>query len=220
MRLTCLNHKKFLRDEDFALYLQLNHTEMGVIEVILLGVTLSLDAFTVALTLGLCLNVYRKGIEYRFILIVSIFHILMSMLGWYMAKKLFIFVNILNRWIAFGILLFIGIKMINEGLAKRHEESQIYGCNYLSIKNSITLAIALSMDAIMAGFSIGMKKITILEASQFINMVVAALFFGVSAFVIPLIGFKIGGKVSKKVGDSVEIVGGIILIVLGIKSLF
>ena len=166
---------------------------MGLLGVLLLGVGLSLDTFAVSLSLGFAgCTTHRQRM--RFLLVIGIFHFLMIMAGW-----------------------FLGGKMIKEGLSA---EGESVNCNdLLSLRNTLLLGVALSIDALITGFSLGMVKIRLFDGPPLGNTLLAALLIGLSAFLISAAGLKIGKRVSSRLGPKAEIFGGLILIGIGTKIL-
>ncbi|MEG1934842.1 MAG: manganese efflux pump, partial [Rikenellaceae bacterium] len=88
-----------------------------------------------------------------------------------------------------------------------------------TLRSAIMFGLALSIDAIIAGFSLGMTKIDIVNLSQLTNILIVSAIIGLSAFLITLLGINIGGMVGKKLGGKAEIFGGLVLIILGLKTL-
>ena len=115
-----------------------------------------------------------------------------------------------DHWIAFGLLAFLGIKMIREGLSSKEEE---VNCNMLSLRNTLMFGVALSIDALISGFSLGLVRVNLFESSPLGNILLTAL-------IISAIGILIGKSVSSKLGSKAEIFGGVILILIGLKVLF
>lgn len=107
--------------------------------------------------------------------------------------------------------------MIKEGLSA---EGESVNCNdLLSLRNTLLLGVALSIDALITGFSLGMVKIRLFDGPPLGNTLLAALLIGLSAFLISAAGLKIGKRVSSRLGPKAEIFGGLILIGIGVKIL-
>ena len=167
---------------------------MNLLAILLLGIALSLDTFAVSLTLGLLADRTTHRQKVRFLVVIGLFH-----------------------WIAFGLLLFIGGKMIQEGLSARGDS--VSGSDLLSLRNTLLLGIALSIDALITGFTIGLVQVRLFAGCQLGNVLAAALIIGLSALVISAAGIGIGRKASSRLGAKAEVFGGLILIAIGTRIL-
>ena len=189
---------------------------MGLLGILLLGVGLSLDTFAVSLSLGFAgCTTHRQRM--RFLIVIGIFHFLMIMAGWFLGENVSRLIADYDHWVAFGLLAIVGGKMIKEGLSA---EGESVNCNdLLSLRNTLLLGVALSIDALITGFSLGMVKIRLFDGPPLGNTLLAALLIGLSAFLISAAGLKIGKRVSSRLGPKAEIFGGLILIGIGVKIL-
>lgn len=190
---------------------------MSLLAVLLLGIGLSLDTFAVSLTLGLAAGrtTYRQ--KARFLAVIGLFHFAMILAGWFMGETVSRLISAYDHWIAFGLLAFIGGKMIRDGW--RPEENGLSQGDLLSLRNTLLLGVALSLDALIVGFSFGLVKVALFDGSQAGNVSLAAAIVGLSAFAISAAGIVLGRKASSKLGGKAEIFGGIILIAIGIRTL-
>ncbi len=190
---------------------------MSLLAVLLLGIGLSLDTFAVSLTLGLAAGrtTYRQ--KARFLAVIGLFHFAMILAGWFMGETVSRLIAAYDHWIAFGLLAFIGGKMIRDGW--RPEENGLSQGDLLSLRNTLLLGVALSLDALIVGFSFGLVKVALFDGSQAGNVSLAAAIVGLSAFAISAAGIVLGRKASSKLGGKAEIFGGIILIAIGIRTL-
>ena len=153
----------------------------------------------------------------RFLIVIVIFHFLMIMAGWFLGENVSRLIADYDHWVAFGLLAIVGGKMIKEGLSA---EGESVNCNdLLSLRNTLLLGVALSIDALITGFSLGMVKIRLFDGPPLGNTLLAALLIGLSAFLISAAGLKIGKRVSSRLGPKAEIFGGLILIGIGVKIL-
>ena len=177
---------------------------MNLLAILLLGIALSLDTFAVSLTLGLLADRTTHRQKVRFLVVIGLFHFLMIVIGWFMGETVSRLIADYDHWIAFGLLLFIGGKMIQEGLSARGDS--VSGSDLLSLRNTLLLGIALSIDALITGFTIGL-------------VLAAALIIGLSALVISAAGIGIGRKASSRLGAKAEVFGGLILIAIGTRIL-
>lgn len=173
-------------------------------EVIVLAVALSMDAFAVSIGLGSKGNI--KGLGLKAGLYFGAFQALMPFLGYLGGKGVLGWVDAYAHWIAFGLLALIGGKMIYEGLQEGIEE------DIASITNKmmLLLAVATSIDAMAAGFSL-----TLLE----VNAYIACAIIGVTTFSFSWLGVRIGEKSGTWLESKAEIFGGVVLILIGVKML-
>jgi putative Mn2+ efflux pump MntP len=180
---------------------------MGIVEIILLGISLAMDAFAVSICKGLSM----KKIDWKKAIIIGlyfgVFQALMPIIGYFLGATFESLVTNIDHWIAFGLLALIGGNMVKEGL--QDEESD--NCNdNVDFKTMIVLAIATSIDALAVGITFAFLKV---------NVPLAVTIIGVITFIISLIGVKIGNKFGNKYENKAEIAGGIVLILIGLKIL-
>jgi len=185
---------------------------MTLLDLILLSVALAMDCFTVSITSGLIQR--RLVIKTMLItaLFFGLFQALMPMIGWIGISS---FSNILERWdhwIAFGLLAFLGGRMILSGL-KTDEEEKSFDPSKFS--TTVTMAIATSIDALAVGLSFGCAGY-----QTFYSILIPVTIIGIGSFLFSIAGFMIGAYAGKRISFPVEIIGGIILIGIGIKILF
>jgi putative Mn2+ efflux pump MntP len=173
-------------------------------EVIVLAIALSMDAFAVSIGLGSKGNI--RGLGLKAGLFFGIFQALMPFIGYLGGKGVLGWVEAYAHWIAFGLLALIGAKMIYEGLQEGIEEN----IETITNKMLLLLAIATSIDAMAAGFSL-----TLLD----INPYLACLIIGVTTFVFSWVGVLIGKRSGTWLESKAEIFGGGVLILIGIKML-
>ena len=173
-------------------------------EVIVLAVALSMDAFAVSIGLGSKGN--TRGLGLKAGLFFGGFQALMPFIGYLGGKGVLGWVDAYAHWIAFGLLALIGAKMIYEGLHEGIEEDIAAITN----KMMLLLAIATSIDAMAAGFSL-----TLLD----VNAWLACLIIGVTTFAFSWVGVQIGKNSGTWLESRAEIFGGVVLILIGIKML-
>ncbi len=183
---------------------------MSALELIILAVALAMDAFAVSICKGLCM----RKVNYRHSIIICLvfgfFQALMPTIGWLLGTRFSIYITEFDHWIAFGLLAFIGGKMIYECISD-NDQATCKIENILDIKEIIILAIATSIDALAAG-------ITLALFPQ-MNIIYSVSLIGIITFVICFAGVIIGNKFGIKYKSKAEISGGIVLILLGIKIL-
>lgn len=185
---------------------------MDLFTLILLAIGLSMDAFAVSICKGLAI----KKITFRHILIVGAwfgcFQAIMPMIGYFLGIQFAKFVNAFAPWIAFILLLLIGINMIRESFSKEAEESDAIG-----FKTMLLMAIATSIDALAIGITFACIPVNIIQATALLNTVLAVIIIGITTFIISIAGVKIGNIFGNIYKNKSEFIGGIILILLGIK---
>lgn len=131
----------------------------------------------------------------------------MVVLGWLAGSAILDYIAAYDHWVAFGLLVFIGGRMIWESF---HEESDEKAKNYNGWFTLLALSIATSIDALAVGLSFAFLEV---------NIVTASITIGVTALIITIIGQLIGNRVGILVGKRAEIIGGLILIGIGVKIL-
>lgn len=182
---------------------------MDYMELILIAIGLSMDAFAASISKGLCL----AEIKYKYAFIVAFFfggfQFLMPLLGWLLAKSFATYIVSFDHWIAFLLLSFIGGKMIVEAL-KKHE-IECCSTTLIDVKNLFFLAIATSIDALAIGVTFALLPN--------INILLSVAIIGVITFILSFIGVFIGHIFGSKFGKWSEVLGGIILIFIGLKIL-
>ncbi|GAB1232988.1 manganese efflux pump MntP family protein [Ferrigenium sp. UT4] len=169
-----------------------------------LAVALSMDAFAVAIGLGSKDN--RKGLGLKAGLYFGAFQALMPFIGYLGGRGVLGWVDAYAPWIAFGLLALIGGKMVHEGLSDDIEED----IEALTHKTLLLLAIATSIDAMAAGFSLNLLDI---------NIYLACLIIGVTTFAFSWLGVRIGEKSGTWLESKAEVFGGVVLILIGVKML-
>lgn len=187
---------------------------MTYIEIASIAIALSMDAFSVSVCKGLTL----KQVNLKNALIVGayfgIFQAIMPLTGYFLAD---IFTDKLQSFsdiIAFLLLAFVGVQMIYNNLKNEDEMEMLLYDNdrvSLGLKVMLPLAVATSIDALATGISFAMLSINILQASTFI---------GCTTFLISALGVKIGSFVGEKFSRYAEIIGGIVLILIGTRIVF
>lgn len=175
-----------------------------MIEVIILAIALSMDAFAVSIGLGAKKNI--SGLAPKAGLYFGIFQALMPLIGYFAGKGILGWVATYAPWIAFGLLSLIGAKMIYEGAQEGIEED----ISSITNKMLLILAIATSIDAMAAGFTL-----TLLDTNPYI----ACLTIGIITFFFSVAGVLIGRTGGTLLESKAEFFGGTVLILMGIKIL-
>lgn len=182
---------------------------MGLIELLLLAVGLSMDAFAVSICKGLALK--KAGIREGAVcgLWFGGFQALMPLIGFFLGAMFADAISAFDHWIAFGLLVLIGVNMLKETFEKC--DCQEKPDADLSVKTMFIMAIATSIDALAVGISLAM-------AGQ-VNIVAAIGLIGIITFAVCMAGVKIGSVFGSRFEKKAEALGGCILILLGLKIL-
>lgn len=185
---------------------------MGVfIELFLIGVGLSMDAFAVAVCKGLGMKKVNKKQTFIIGLFFGGFQGLMPFLGWALGRQFEQYIVSVDHWIAFILLSFIGGKMIAEAVkGKEEEEISADKDRPLDIKELFLLAIATSIDALAVGITFAFLNTPIVEA---------VVIIAVTTFLLSVLGVYMGNLFGNKYEKKAQIAGGVILILIGLKIL-
>lgn len=176
----------------------------------LLGIALGLamDAFAVAIGAGLQLRQVTKRQIFRLAWHFGLFQAIMPVLGWLAGLTLVEFIEPVDHWAAFGLLAFIGGRMIYEAL--KHQEGETDRCDPTKGWSLVMLSIATSIDALAVGLSLAVLGIDIWYP---------AIVIGVVAGVLTIVGLELGTRFGALLGRRMEVVGGLVLIGIGVRIL-
>lgn len=180
---------------------------MDYFTIIVLAIGLSFDSFAVSVCSGLSLPRIRFFQAVKLASVLAVFQAAMPLLGWLLESSVRRLVEPVDHWIAFGLLVIIGGKMIIENLGTAH--NRIIK-NPLHLKVMLMLALATSIDALAVGFSMALLTA---------NIFIAISIIGFVTFLAAMTGILIGKKTGPRVNKYAEILGGIILIAIGLKIL-
>lgn len=182
-----------------------------LVEFLLLGVGLAMDAFAVSICKGLAMPKVNKKQAVIIALFFGGFQAIMPVIGWLLCKGFQTYIEAFDHWIAFALLAFIGVKMIIETLREKEDDVVIEEMDPpLDMKEMLMLAIATSIDALAVGISLAALDRPIVESAAII---------GVVTFVISIIGVYIGNFFGNRYKKRAELTGGIILVLIGVKIL-
>lgn len=179
---------------------------MDLISTLLIAIALAMDAFSVSLTKGFTLKDINKSQTLWFAIFFGGFQSLMPILGWLGGIQLEWLITTIAPWIAFILLLLIGLNMIRESLSDDNDNLS----DKFSFKELTLLAIATSIDAFAVGITYAVLKT---------DIIIPVIIIGLVAFIFTIIGIYLGQKIGNFFGDKFEILGGVILILLGIRIL-
>ncbi|MBI5625459.1 MAG: manganese efflux pump [Elusimicrobia bacterium] len=179
---------------------------MDFLTVMAIALGLSMDAFAVSITSGLAIKELKIGHALRIAFVFGLFQAVMPVLGWLAGLSMKSFISGVDHWIAFGLLLFVGGKMIWEALRCSGEEP----CSPLDAGVLLMLAVATSIDALAVGITFSFLDVSIAMPVAIIGLV---------TFVMCFAGTLIGKKVGHLSERKIEVAGGLILIAIGVKIL-
>lgn len=179
---------------------------MSFIELLLTAIGLSMDAFAVSVSQSLTAPNFKKIDALKFGIFFGGFQALMPLIGWLFGSLFSSYVEAIDHWVAFVLLGYIGIKMILDATVLKDEEKN---CE-LNLKLLLVLAFATSIDALAVGVSFAFMKM---------NIIKSVVTIGITTFVLSPIGALLGKKIGGKLGDKAQILGGIILVVIGTNIL-
>lgn len=183
---------------------------MTAVEIWLLAVALAMDCFAVSVTSGLILKHVRLRPILIMALLFGLFQALMPLIGWTGMQFFSGYIERIDHWIAFGLLAFIGARMFWEG-CKGNEESSF---DPTRLHVVLGLAVATSIDALAVGISFACTGMT-----TFGSIVTPILIIGLVSFLLSLVGSYLGIRLGKRFHLPASQVGGVILILIGIKIL-
>ena len=186
--------------------LTLEENQMGLWELFVLAVGLSMDAFSVAVCKGLSVCQIRKKQILTVGLYFGFFQGFMPLVGYLLGTGFQEKIQSIDHWIAFILLGIIGFNMIRESL---NQEEECVDCS-VSPGNMILLAIATSIDALAVGVTFAFLQVRIVPAVSFI---------GSTTFILSIIGVKVGNVFGTKYKSKAEFAGGLILVIMGVKIL-
>lgn len=172
--------------------------------IITTSVALSMDAFAVATSCGIAQKSNTLPTQIKMAVMFGLFQGIMPIIGWFLASNFARYIQSIDHWIAFGLLAFIGFKMIRE--------SKDVTCSMepLTNKRLLILSLATSIDALATGVSFAILNL---------NIYSIAIFIGIVTFLLSFFGARFGQKLGNKFQMRAEMLGGIILIGIGIKIL-
>lgn len=184
----------------------LDKDSLTLISILLIGVALSMDAFAVGLSCGITKKRFHHMFPFKISFSFGLFQFGMVLIGYLIGVRLLNLIKDYDHWVAFFILIFVGIKMIYESF-KNECGNKINADDFTTL---LFLSVATSIDAFAVGISLSLLKIKILFPS---------IFIGITTFSLTLISVYSGFLLGKLFKRGAEIFGGLILISIGIKIL-
>lgn len=177
---------------------------MNWIELAGTAIALAMDAFAVAMCRGL--EMKKLNVKHLFLiaLMFGLFQAGMPLIGWAVSVQFKKYIEPVDHWIAFGLLVFIGVKMIVEAFKGGEEEN----CETLNFKMLLLMSVATSIDALVVG-------ITFVATET--NVWVGCSVIGAVTFALSALGVLLGNKVGNRFSSKAEVFGGAVLILIGVK---
>ena len=183
---------------------------MGIAELLLIAVGLSMDAFAVSICRGLGMRRLNLRTAAVLALFFGCFQALMPLVGWALGSQLMWLIAPVDHWVAFVLLAFIGGKMLWEAF---HEDDEGCGCedtSAIDLREFLVLAVATSIDALAAGISF---------AALNVDLVASVSLIGVITFALSFVGVAVGHFFGARYERPASVVGGVVLILIGLKVL-
>lgn len=183
---------------------------MNFFYIFVIALALAMDAFTVSVGISLSLKELTRQQVFRISFHFGFFQFMMPIIGWGAGQYVMKSIQAVDHWVAFGLLLLIGFKMMYESIKKekQREKKVIDQTKGFPL---ILLSVATSIDALAVGLSFAVLRVVILYP---------AIVIGIVAFLVTIIGAKIGPVLGQIFGRRAEFVGGLVLILIGAKILF
>ena len=181
---------------------------MGIVEMILIAVGLAMDAFAVSVCKGLGMKRLNGRVAMVLATLFGLFQGGMPVIGWFLGSQLMWLIEPVDHWIAFGLLSFIGAKMIWDAL--HDEEESVGATDHIAWGEFLMLAVATSIDALAVGISF---------AALNVGIVVPVVVIGVITFLLSLVGVVVGHMFGSRYEQPAQIVGGVVLVLIGTKVL-
>lgn len=177
---------------------------MSFTSIFLIALSMAMDAFAVSLGSGVKIGPGPRPV-FRIAFHFGLFQALLPIIGWFFGNTIEPYMRNFDHWVAFGLLAFVGIRMIRSGFGEEEEETAKDPSRGLTM---VMLSIAVSIDALAVGLSLGLLGVTIWAPALVIGLVTGAL---------SLIGLRMGNGLGKRFGKPVEVLGGLVLIGIGIR---
>ena len=176
------------------------------IAILLIALGVAMDSFSVSVANGLSTTTFKTGKALTIALSFALFQGMMPVIGWMIGESIANFISTFDHWIAFGLLTFIGIKMIHESITNKPN-------NFIrtyTVKVILILSIATSIDALAVGLSFSFLDVLVFFP---------AIIIGIITFLLSFLGVYIGKRFGRILKNRIEILGGLILIIIGLKIL-
>lgn len=183
---------------------------MSILEIILIAIGLSMDSLAVSIAAGIIMDKFHIRNIFRIAFFMAMFQGLMPLFGWLAGINFKSEIEAYDHWIAFGLLTFLGIKMIREGISSGKEEEEENSFDPTKVATILSLSVATSIDALAVGVSFAFLQI---------KVILPVIIISITTFIFSFAGASFGTKFGNKYNLPMEIIGGIILIGIGLKIL-
>lgn len=180
---------------------------MNFFEVLMLSMSMAMDAFSVCLGAGSQPSTNGPRPTFRLAFHFGLFQFIMPIIGWLAGTTIEQYIRSFDHWIAFSLLAFVGIRMIRSGVNPGDEPQKADPSRGWTM---VLLSIAVSIDALAIGLSLGLVGVSVWYP---------ALVIGVVTGLMSWVGLRIGNRLGEKLGKRMEIVGGVVLILIGVRIL-
>ena len=186
---------------------------MSIIDILLLSVALAMDCFTVSIVAGVTLRRPISGPVVRMALLFGLFQAAMPFLGWLGTANFSRYLEPVDHWIAFALLMFVGGKMVKESFSEPDSEPTF---NPLHLRTQLLLAVATSIDALAIGISMACMGYNHVQ-----QLAVPLLLIGLMSLLLSLAGYRLGVRFGRAVARRFkpELLGGLVLMFIGVKVL-
>ncbi|MDD4922307.1 MAG: manganese efflux pump MntP family protein [Bacteroidales bacterium] len=181
---------------------------MKLLDIILIAIGLAMDCFVVSIACGMAMKKIKFWPTFRIAFFFGFFQAMMPLIGWLVGSRFKIYVENFDHWIAFFILLLLGIRMIYENFKEQHPNKKRLNPYKLSVIT--TLAIATSIDALAVGFTFAFLKT---------NLWLSIFIIGITSLLISIFGVFFGHRYFCRFNIPAELLGGVVLIGIGTKIL-
>jgi len=181
---------------------------MPFFEILLISLSMAMDAFAVCLGAGTLEKIRGPRPFFRLSFHFGLFQFIMPVIGWLLGMTIEPLIRNYSDWVAFGLLVFVGARMVHSSLQGGDESNSSDPSRGWTL---VLLSVAVSMDALAIGLSLGVLGVFVWYP---------AIMIGVVTGVLSLIGLRIGKIVGRKFGKPVEVIGGLVLIGIGLRILF
>ena len=180
---------------------------MTFLEILMIAVSLAMDATAVCLGVGTTSHATKLRSRLRLAYHFGLFQFLMPVIGWLAGTTIAPLIAAFDHWITFGLLLFVGGRMIVSGL---NPEAEAYSRDPSRGATLVLLSLATSIDALAVGLSLALLKVNIWYPAAVVGIVTAGM---------SLLGLQLGNRLGQAFGKRMEIVGGALLVLIGLRIL-
>jgi putative Mn2+ efflux pump MntP len=180
---------------------------MSFIEILMIALGLAMDAFAVSLGAGTSGQAVGRRAAFRLSFHFGWFQFMMPVIGWFLGSRIAPLISTVDHWIAFGLLAFVGGRMIRSGVAPGEESYSRDPSRGLTL---VMLATATSIDALAIGLSLAMLRVRIWYPSAVIGVVTGGL---------SLLGLRLGTRLGARFGKGMQVAGGAVLALIGLRIL-